>query len=70
MVFVSFNASSSAQLAIINPLFGGTIPEGVWHLDENILVMDGGILIFNNEKVVGGIGGLTGSEDICTTKTG
>ena len=41
-------------------------------LDENILVMDGGIPIFINGKVVGGIGvgGAHGSEDVRIAKAG
>lgn len=44
----------------------GSIPEDVRFLDENILVMDGGIPIFINDQVVGGIGvgGAHGSEDV------
>lgn len=50
----------------------GTIPEDVRFLDENILVMDGGIPIFINGKVVGGIGvgGAHGSEDSRIAKAG
>jgi len=41
-------------------------------LDENILAMDGGIPIFINGKVVGGIGvgGAHGSEDVRFAKVG
>jgi uncharacterized protein GlcG (DUF336 family) len=50
----------------------GSIPEDVRYLDENILMMDGGIPIFINGKVVGGIGvgGAHGSEDIRIAKVG
>lgn len=50
----------------------GKIPEDVRFLDENILIMDGGIPIFINGKVVGGIGvgGAHGSEDIRIAKAG
>ncbi len=50
----------------------GTIPEDVRFLDENILVMDGGIPIFINGKVVGGIGvgGAHGNEDVRIAKAG
>lgn len=50
----------------------GTIPEDVRYLDENILVMDGGIPILINGKVVGGIGvgGAHGSEDVRIAKAG
>lgn len=50
----------------------GTIPEDIRYLDENILIMDGGIPIFINGKVVGGIGvgGAHDSEDIRIAKAG
>ena len=50
----------------------GTIPEDIRYLDENILMMDGGIPIFINGKVVGGIGvgGAHGSEDVRIAKAG
>lgn len=50
----------------------GTIPEDIRYLDENILAMDGGIPIFINGKVVGGIGvgGAHGSEDVRIAKAG
>ena len=50
----------------------GKIPEDFRFLDENILAMDGGIPIFINEKVVGGIGvgGAHGSEDVRIAKAG
>lgn len=50
----------------------GKIPEDVRYLDENILVMDGGIPIFIDGKIVGGIGvgGAHGSEDVRIAKAG
>lgn len=50
----------------------GTIPEDVRFLDENILIMDGGIPIFIDGKVVGGIGvgGAHGNEDVRIAKAG
>lgn len=50
----------------------GTIPEDVRYLDENILIMDGGIPIFIDGKIVGGIGvgGAHGSEDVRIAKAG
>nr|WP_242494593.1 heme-binding protein [Brumimicrobium glaciale] len=50
----------------------GSIPEDVRYLDENMLMMDGGIPIFINGKVVGGIGvgGAHGSEDVRIAKVG
>lgn len=50
----------------------GTIPEDIRFLDENILVLDGGVPIIINGKVVGGIGvgGAHGSEDVRIAKAG
>lgn len=50
----------------------GTIPEDVRFLDENILIMDGGVPIFINGTVVGGIGvgGAHDSEDVRIAKAG
>ena len=50
----------------------GTIPEDIRFLDENILIMDGGIPIYINGKLVGGIGvgGAHGSEDVRIAKAG
>ena len=50
----------------------GSIPEDIRYLDENILMMDGGIPIIIDGKVVGGIGvgGAHGSEDVRIAKAG
>ena len=50
----------------------GSIPEDIRYLDENILAMDGGIPIFIDGKIVGGIGvgGAHGSEDVRIAKAG
>jgi glc operon protein GlcG len=50
----------------------GSIPEDIQYLDENILAMDGGIPIFIDGKIVGGIGvgGAHGSEDVRIAKAG
>ena len=50
----------------------GSISEDIRYLDENILMMDGGIPIFIDGKVVGGIGvgGAHGSEDVRIAKAG
>jgi glc operon protein GlcG len=50
----------------------GSIPEDIRYLDENILAMDGGIPIFIDGKIVGGIGvgGAHGSEDVRIAKSG
>ncbi|MEC5167375.1 glc operon protein GlcG [Flavobacterium sp. PL11] len=50
----------------------GNIPEDIRFLDENVLMMDGGIPIFNNGIIVGGIGvgGAHGNEDVRIAKAG
>nr|WP_207917112.1 heme-binding protein [Flavobacterium hiemivividum] len=50
----------------------GTIPEDIRFLDENILALDGGIPIFINGKIVGGIGvgGAHGNEDVRIARAG
>ena len=50
----------------------GIIPEDIRYLDENILIMDGGIPIFSNGKIIGGIGvgGAHGNEDVRIAKAG
>jgi len=50
----------------------GSIPEDIRFLDENILALDGGIPIFINGKIVGGIGvgGAHGSEDVRIARAG
>ena len=50
----------------------GIIPEDIKFLDENFSIMDGGIPIFIDGYVVGGIGvgGAHGSEDIRLAKIG
>lgn len=50
----------------------GSIPEDVRFLDENILILDGGIPIFIDNKIVGGIGvgGAHGNEDVRIAKAG
>lgn len=50
----------------------GSIPEDIRYLDENTLAMDGGIPIFIDGKIVGGIGvgGAHGSEDVRIAKAG
>ncbi len=50
----------------------GTIPEDIRYLDENMLMMDGGIPIVIDGKVVGGIGvgGAHGNADTSIAKAG
>lgn len=50
----------------------GSIPEDIRFLDENMLMMDGGLPIFIGDSVVGGIGvgGAHGSEDVRIARVG
>lgn len=70
----AFTAASQKRetAEIAKGIKDGTIPEDIRFLDENILAMDGGIPIFINDKVVGGIGvgGAHGSEDVRIAKAG
>lgn len=54
-----------ATSEIAEGIKNGTIPEDFRYLDENILAMDGGVPIYINNKVVGGVGvgGAHGAED-------
>ena len=66
------NSQKRETAEIAKGIKDGTIPEDVRFLDENILIMDGGLPIFINDKVVGGIGvgGAHGNEDVRIAKTG
>ncbi len=66
------NSQKRETAEIVQGVKDGTIPEDVRYLDENMLIMDGGIPIFIDGKVVGGIGvgGAHGSEDVRIAKAG
>lgn len=66
------NSQKRETAEIAKGIKDGTIPEDVRYLDENMLMMDGGIPIVINGKVVGGIGvgGAHGSEDVRIAKAG
>ena len=70
----AFTANSQKRETgeILKGVKEGRIPEDIRYLDENILIMDGGIPIFIDGKVVGGIGvgGAHGSEDVRIAKAG
>ncbi|MCQ4156289.1 heme-binding protein, partial [Riemerella anatipestifer] len=59
------NSQKRETAEIAQGIKNGTIPEDVRYLDENILILDGGVPIYIDGKVVGGIGvgGAHGSED-------
>lgn len=65
--------SQKRETAVIAKVIkDGSIPEDIRYLDENFLMMDGGIPIIIDGKVVGGIGvgGAHGSEDVRIAKAG
>ena len=66
------NSQKRATAEIAKGIKDGTIPEDVRFLDENILIMDGGLPIFIHGKVVGaiGVGGAHGNEDVRIAETG
>ena len=66
------NSQKRETAEIAKGIKDGTIPEDVRYLDENILMMDGGVPILINNIVVGGIGvgGAHGSEDVRIAKAG
>lgn len=66
------NSQKRETAEIAKGIKEGTIPEDVRYLDENMLMMDGGIPIYINGIVVGGIGvgGAHGNEDVRIAKIG
>ena len=66
------NSQKKETAIIAKGIKDGSIPEDIRYLDENILVMDGGVPIYINDVVVGGIGvgGAHGNEDIRIAKAG
>lgn len=66
------NSQKRETAVIAAGIKDGTIPSDVRYLDENILILDGGVPIYINDIVVGGIGvgGAHGSEDVRIAKAG
>ena len=66
------NSQKKETAVIAKGIKDGTIPPDVRYLDENMLAMDGGVPIYINDVVVGGIGvgGAHGSEDVRIAKAG
>ena len=66
------NSQKRETAEIAKGIKNGTIPEDVRFLDEHILILDGGVPIFMEGKVVGGmgVGGAHGSEDSRIAKAG
>ncbi len=66
------NSQKRETAEIAKGIKDGSIPEDIRYLDENMLMMDGGVPIVVNGIVVGGIGvgGAHGSEDVRIAKAG
>ena len=66
------NSQKRETAAIAQGVVDGTIPADIRYLDENILILDGGVPIYIDGIVVGGIGvgGAHGSEDVQIAKAG
>jgi len=66
------NSQKRETAVIAQGIADGSIPADVRYLDENMLMMAGGIPIYINNVVVGGIGvgGAHGDEDVRIAKVG
>ncbi|ALF60774.1 glcG protein [Psychrobacter urativorans] len=66
------NSQKRETAAIAQGVVDGTVPADIRYLDENILILDGGVPIYIDGIVVGGIGvgGAHGSEDVQIAKAG
>lgn len=66
------NSQKRETAVIAKGIADGSIPADVRYLDENMLMLDGGVPIYINGVVVGGIGvgGAHGSEDVRIAKAG
>ena len=66
------NSQKRETAVIAKGIADGSIPEDIRYLDENMLMMAGGIPVYIEGVVVGGIGvgGAHGSEDVRIAKAG
>lgn len=66
------NSQKRETAAIGQGIKEGKIPEDIRYLDENILILDGGVPIVVDGFVIGaiGVGGAHGSEDVRFAKAG
>lgn len=66
------NSQKRETAVIANGVKDGTIPHDVRYLDENMLILPGGVPIYINGIVVGGIGvgGAHSNEDVRIAKAG
>lgn len=66
------NSQKRETAVIAKGIADGSIPADLRYLDENILILDGGVPIYIDGVVVGGIGvgGAHGSQDVQVAKAG
>lgn len=66
------NSQKRETAIIAQGIADGSIPADDRYLDENMLMMDGGLPIYSEGVVIGGIGvgGAHGSEDVRIAKAG
>ena len=66
------NSQKRETAVIAQGVKDGSIPPDIRYLDENILILDGGVPIYIDGIVVGGIGvgGAHGSQDVQVAKAG
>lgn len=66
------NSQKRETAIIAQGIADGSIPADVRYLDENMLMIDGGLPIYSEGVVIGGIGvgGAHGSEDVRIAKAG
>ena len=66
------NSQKRETALIAQGVKDGSIPPDIRYLDENILILDGGVPIYIDGIVVGGIGvgGAHGSQDVQVAKAG
>lgn len=66
------NSQKRETADIVQGITDGSIPADVRYLDENMLMMDGGLPIYSEGVVIGGIGvgGAHGNEDVRIAKAG
>ena len=66
------NSQKRETAVIAKGIAEGSIPANIRYLDENMLMMDGGMPIYIDGVVVGGIGigGAHGSQDVRIAKAG
>ena len=72
LIHYTANSQKRETAVIAQGIKDGSIPADLRYLDENILILDGGVPIYIDGIVVGGIGvgGAHGSQDVQVAKAG